>query len=644
VFYEDNVPPSVVSCASAGVNSLEVVFSEPPADSALVMKNFSLNRWGNSSTAILKISEVKYLLQFSGVFSNKAVNNLLINNLCDKAGNCAASLQIPFTPVWAEAGDVVITEIMADPVPEVSLPASEFLEITNRTEFIFNLKNWKLTSGDQDFPFDELTINAGEILIICSSADTLLFKKFGRIAGLKQFPILTDGGKIICLTDSTGTLIHGVEYSSEWYRDELKKDGGWSLEMVDKEFPFSGEDNWKVSVSRNGGTPGQINSVARNNTDVSFYGILNVFPEDSINIIVTFSEPLLTLTNNYSSISLGGRNVAGIEAADPLYRIFRLRPETPLLRNQIYQLEVAGDVSDFAGNPLQRKSYSFELTDDAEAGDIMFNELLFNPFPGENDYIELFNASVKSFDVSRLQFVSLTATGDTSQLHPVLEERRCFLPGTYYAVTASPKMTIERYFSSVPENIFRAASLPSMPDDKGHLLLYNRQLDRIDEVQYSEKMHYSLLAGYEGVALEKRSPHLNSNDAVNWHSATENSGWGTPGAQNSIYAEITAERDKVTFSSTKISPDSDGFEDFLEMRFSLTGFSNVITVTIFDETGRYIKKIANNLMSGTETTLIWDGTSADGSLVSSGIYVILITLFDNTGKTNHWKKACAVVK
>ena len=83
-----------------------------------------------------------------------------------------------------------------------------------------------------------------------------------------------------------------------------------------------------------------------------------------------------------------------------------------------------------------------------------------------------------------------------------------------------------------------------MTDDKGHLILYNRELDKIDEVSYNEKMHFSLLSGYEGVALEKTGPWNTSNEASNWHSATESSGWGTPGAPNSVFIEMPVDSEK----------------------------------------------------------------------------------------------------
>lgn len=65
---------------------------------------------------------------------------------------------------------------------------------------------------------------------------------------------------------------------------------------------------------------------------------------------------------------------------------------------------------------------------------------------------------------------------------------------------------------------------------------------------------------------------------------------------------------------------------------------------VFDETGNYVKKIATNMLAGPEASLIWDGTADDGSPVNTGIYIVFITLYDDTGKTGRWKKVCTVVR
>jgi hypothetical protein len=186
--------------------------------------------------------------------------------------------------------------------------------------------------------------------------------------------------------------------------------------------------------------------------------------------------------------------------------------------------------------------------------------------------------------------------------------------------------------------------MPSMPDDKGHLVLYNRELERIDELIYNDDMHYSILSTNEGVALEKTDPRNKSDQKAAWHSATESSGWGTPGAPNSVFVELPATSDKVVFSSTKISPDNDGNEDFLTIKMNLKGNGNVVSVMVYDETGNFVRKLTSNLFAGAEASVVWDGTADDGSLLKTGIYIFLITLYDDTGKTEQWKKVCTVAR
>ncbi|MEI8225553.1 MAG: lamin tail domain-containing protein [Bacteroidota bacterium] len=644
-FYEDNEAPVVTGCEVSGKNAVEITLDKEPANELMLPGNFSLNAGENRSIYITKKKELTYKIEFADMLINKSLNTLTINKLCDKSGNCTSNIQVPFTPVWAEAGDVIISEIMADPSPEVSLPGKEYLEITNRTEYSFNLAYWKLSSESQNALFPETIINPSDIIIICSLQDTSFFTKYGRVTGLKQFPTLTDGGRILCLSDSSGNLIHGVEYSSDWYSDELKSGGGWSLEMIDTHFPFFQEGNWIASSSRKGGTPGSVNSVSHSNPDISFYGIQNVFPDDSINITVRFSEPVFNLSEKIKSIKIGGKEIIDLFPTDPLLREFSIKAADPLLRGELYQLDISAGIKDFAGNGMQSESFKFGLPEPPEPGDILFNELLFNPLPGDPDYIELFNCSGKVVDASRLQLVSVNdATGDTSVNTMISDVKRCIMPGSYYAITIDKEKITGRYFSSEPEYLFEIRSLPSMSDNEGHLILYNRELDRIDEVFYNEKMHYSLLSGYEGVALEKIRPENKSEEAINWHSASESAGWGTPGAPNSVFLELPTTSDNVVFSSSKITPDNDGYEDFLMIQFSLTGNGNVVSVMVFDETGNYVKKIATNMLAGPEASVTWDGTADDGSPVNTGIYIIFINLYDDTGKTDKWKRVCTVIR
>ena len=82
----------------------------------------------------------------------------------------------------------------------------------------------------------------------------------------------------ISLISSTGKTIHAVEYSSAWYQNEIKKDGGWTLEMIDTKNPCSGISNWKASVNTNGGTPGKKNSVDAVNNDETAPKLLGHLP------------------------------------------------------------------------------------------------------------------------------------------------------------------------------------------------------------------------------------------------------------------------------------------------------------------------------------------------------------------------------
>jgi len=74
------------------------------------------------------------------------------------------------------------------------------------------------------------------------------------------------------------------------------------------------------------------------------------------------------------------------------------------------------------------------------------------------------------------------------------------------------------------------------------------------------------------------------------------------------------------------------------------GIGNAVSASVFDETGSYVRKIAENYFAGSQATLIWDGSRMTARLVNTGIYIVLIELYNDKGKTERWKKVCAVIR
>jgi hypothetical protein len=137
---------------------------------------------------------------------------------------------------------------------------------------------------------------------------------------------------------------------------------------------------------------------------------------------------------------------------------------------------------------------------------------------------------------------------------------------------------------------------------------------------------------------------MKSDESSSWYSASESSGWGTPGKENSVFTNEPASNDLIAFSSARISPNNDGIEDALVIDINAKGFGNVISVTIFDETGGYVRKLRENFFAQNKASVVWDGTAGDGSLVSTGVYIVLIELYNDKGKTKFWKKVCTVIR
>jgi hypothetical protein len=166
--------------------------------------------------------------------------------------------------------------------------------------------------------------------------------------------------------------------------------------------------------------------------------------------------------------------------------------------------------------------------------------------------------------------------------------------------------------------------------------------EKIDQLNYSKKMHFGLIKDADGVSLERIS-FKNSTDAPgNFRSAAAAAGFATPGYKNSQWIEESPSAEEVFLLSKTFSPDNDGFEDVLSINYHFAKPGLVANTSIFTDKGVLVRRIQKNQTLASEGTVVWDGLNEQNEKASLGIYVIYMEVFDLRGNVRKYRKSCAL--
>jgi hypothetical protein len=467
-------------------------------------------------------------------------------------------------------------------------------------------------------------------------------QQFGAVATISSLS-LPNSGTDLLLTDSLNRIISFVDYSEEWYQNDYKQSaGGWSLEMIDTDFPCVGYDNWRASKSSQGGTPGASNSVETSNPDV--YG-----PEYLSTMYVNPSMFIIELDESLHSYQIppasafeveGLGNVSGVQPIEPAFNLLQLIMPSPLQPDSVYYLIIKDSLKDCAGNPLQETRLPLAVPALPEPGDIVFNEILFESPDATDDFVELVNNSGKPLYLYNINLVYIDADDPSKVSEVELDaDKRLLLDGEIRCFTEQRRSLGEYYKRSVKNNIFQKEYLPSLPSDHGILLLRN-SFDGmvIDSVRYDQEMHNGLLKETKGISLERISPELPSSMRENWTSAAETAGFATPGFVNSQYNKINHQNSgEISLEYKMFSPNSDGDRDVLIINYRMQESGYVGNVRIYDRNGHEIRELYNNVLMEREGSFIWDGVTNDASKAAVGIYMIYVEVFDSNGNLEKYK-------
>jgi hypothetical protein len=537
---------------------------------------------------------------------------------------------------------------MADPTPQIALPNNEWIELRNTSSTAFNLLGWRISDASgQSGPMPNYNLLPDSFVIVCTASSVTAMSAYGPTISVTSFPSLDNTGDIIYLRSPQNKIIHTVNYTEVWYQNELKKDGGWTLEMIDTKNPCSGFTNWKASIDIKGGTPGKKNSVDAVNADVTAPQLLRAFATDSINITLVFDEPLdslkaATVTNYNISDAIGMPQ--SITTISPVFDKVSLKLSTPISRNKVYTITTTA-VTDCAGNGLTGKNTArVGIAEVADSLNIVINEILFNPKSNGTDYVEIYNRSNKILDLKQTYIANRNSAGVISNIKQLTADNYLLFPQDFIVITEDP-FIIKRDFITKNINAFvTVTSMPSYNDDKGDVIILNAQGSITDELQYDEKWHFKLIDNREGIALERIDYNAATQQPDNWHSAATSVGYGTPTYKNSQYKINDGMQGEITVTPEIISPDNDGIDDFATINYIFPSPGYVTNITIFDAAGRIVRYLQRNALCGIKGNYRWDGLGEKNQKLSVGIYIIYTEIFNLEGKKKQFKNTTVLAR
>ncbi len=368
-------------------------------------------------------------------------------------------------------------------------------------------------------------------------------------------------------------------------------------------------------------------------------------------IVLQFSEILdessVTKLSNYRINTIGGQQIniseAQISDNDPTRVCLILDGIFPL--GQQGQINIA-NILDESGNPLASTSLPLLLASTPNVGDLLINEILYDPLPGNDaDYVEIINVSDRFLSLDEVFFARANSTAVDVQIMP----GTMISPEQIIAFTDDPMQIIANYLPPDTANIVEL-NITNYVNDEGNvslLLKTNNEEFTLDSFDYTDDFHSPLLTNsdIEGISLERLSTVTDTNDPNNWFSAAASVNYGTPGYSNSQRISVGGVAvGTVELQSQRFSPDSDGFEDFAVLQYSLEKSGFIGNVAVHDDHGRLELPLAENDLLSTEGNVLWEGNLEDGTPAPIGMYIIAYNFFHPDGDVINGKTVIALVR
>ena len=537
--------------------------------------------------------------------------------------------------------DIRINEILADPLPG----DSDFIELLNTSSKFLTLEGCSIENKakEESEPLtSNLTIHPGEYLVLTEDKLSLLMnhprlhESTVHEVNLPSFNNESGNVTLSCL-DSFGDQreIDSFDYSDLIHDHSLSETEGISLERIHSIGFTQNVQNWQSSASIEMASPGNQNSVAYDSKDF----VAKVVDSTRVDILLADQvDSILVQKPEYYSITDYDIDSIDFNINQPNKLVLNLATVIDPLKT--FHLNIIS-IPNQCGNRWLSGSVELFRIETPSTGDILINEVLFDPEADGSDFIEIINTSPYYLSLDRLR------------IQNALNAQLTSLPGGLilrpFQIQAFSEDTSQlvAYYNPPDSALIHPSKLPALNNESGNVSLW---LDNpgygllIDSVNYHKEQHFALLTDTEGVSLERISTEITDNSKDNWSSAAQNVGFATPGYKNSNRIDSLSISSEVELESKVFSPDHDGYFDQLILKYSFHKPGFISNIDIFDDRGFHVRHLSQNTLLSTSGIISWDGLDTDSNLLPVGIYIIKYQFFHPDGELISGKRLCVLAQ
>ena len=530
----DNLPAQLTETNLISRSELQLLYSERIQEGpATLVSNYSLQA-DNITDPGVNIQSITYtepnsvLLQLSSDLPGEpegTTYELTIENQTDLFGNVSQAITRSLFVIdygVADSGEVFITEFMYDPADGFT----DFIELYNATDSAYNLQNWTfndnsgnrraLTDQQRTLLPDSRIVLAPDSTINTSFPDTDILVMASAFANLNS----TTPDDIV-IRNADGILIDSLTYDNSWGGNKA------SLERRSMAVSPAYGENWGPSPSPQLATPG-IENMITDDLNTPEISELTVLSNSRLQIL--FNERIQNSTaENPSNYTLQGPaeigdqipDIASVTFSEPDTVTILFESELPRQETGTTYELIIENQQDIFGNSAPSLSDSFFLIDiqEADSGDVVINEFMYDPAVDYSEFIELYNKSSKNLDLT-----GWTLNDNTGTRRTITNSPTELIQGSY--VVLVPDSTL---FERFPDKhlIVLGTSFSSLNNGADDIVIRDKNGILIDSLTYNSNW------GGDQVSLERLDPEAPSIFSENW-SDSPSSNQATPGSPNEV--------------------------------------------------------------------------------------------------------------